>query len=231
MKSLYDNRVNYPPSPNTAPFTLDSFAARVQALIQDDRALIERLIRFAQSHDLLKKNADRAQKLAQESNSALETYQKQVRTLEERNMSMVTKQATMFVSTGPSSHISLANGLHRQDEVYQLQMTLDQQTKEMRTLETKGLDQNEVLRQLEQSNSALSARVLTLAEEAASAPVIKKQLENQLAETKAALDAAQEEVDAMRTAEQSQRIALLDELNTMQTENGQLRAQIRALKR
>jgi hypothetical protein len=64
-------------------FSVEAFAQRVQALISDDRALMERLIRFAQAHDLLKKNAERAQKLAQESNVALETYQKQVRTLEE----------------------------------------------------------------------------------------------------------------------------------------------------
>jgi hypothetical protein len=69
----------------------------VQALMADDRALIERLVRFAQAHDLLKKNAERAQKLAQEGNTALETYQKQVRTLEERNMSMAAKQAAMCV--------------------------------------------------------------------------------------------------------------------------------------
>src|SRR6266446_1460836 len=56
-------------------FSVEAFAQRVQALISDDRALMERLIRFAQAHDLLKKNAERAQKLAQESNSALETYQ------------------------------------------------------------------------------------------------------------------------------------------------------------
>jgi hypothetical protein len=67
----------------------------VQALIADDRALIERLIRFAQAHDLLKKNAERAQKLAQESNGALETYSKQVKTLEDRNMSMTDKIAMM----------------------------------------------------------------------------------------------------------------------------------------
>jgi len=69
-------------------FSIEGFASRVQALIQDDRALIERLLRFAQAHDLLKKNAERAQKLAQEGNTALETYQKQVRTLEERNANM-----------------------------------------------------------------------------------------------------------------------------------------------
>jgi hypothetical protein len=67
----------------------------VQALIADDRTLIERLIRFAQAHDLLKKNAERAQKLAQESNGALETYSRHVKTLEDRNMSMTEKIAMM----------------------------------------------------------------------------------------------------------------------------------------
>lgn len=77
-----------PASPTTTTdgmgvFSVEAFAQRVQALISDDRALMERLIRFAQAHDLLKKNAERAQKLAQESSVALETYQRQVRTLEE----------------------------------------------------------------------------------------------------------------------------------------------------
>lgn len=97
LKTLYDNRSPLPASPNTSTFTIDAFAARVQSLIADDRALIERLIRFAQAHDLLKKNAERAQKLAQDGNNALETYQKQVRTLEERNMAFASKQAEMYV--------------------------------------------------------------------------------------------------------------------------------------
>jgi len=94
LKALYDSKVlTNPPSPNPAnAFTVEAFAQRVQALIADDRALIERLIRFAQAHDLLRKNAERAQKLAQESGSALETYQKQVSKLEERNMSLSSKQ-------------------------------------------------------------------------------------------------------------------------------------------
>lgn len=98
LKTLYDVK-GFPLSPNPtvvgASFTVEAFASRVQALIADDRALIERLIRFAQAHDLLKKNAERAQKLAQESNVALETYQKQVKTLEERNMTVMSKQAAM----------------------------------------------------------------------------------------------------------------------------------------
>ena len=66
---------------------------QVQALINDDRAMIERLLRFAQAHDILKKNADMAQKLVMEGTLALETYQKQVRILEERDMGTVAKQA------------------------------------------------------------------------------------------------------------------------------------------
>lgn len=98
LKTLYDpNATNTRNTVPTGAFSVESFAQRVQALIADDRALIERLIRFAQAHDLLKKNAERAQKLAQESNIALETYQKQVKTLEDRNMTMMESQAAMFV--------------------------------------------------------------------------------------------------------------------------------------
>jgi hypothetical protein len=78
----------------------------------------------------------------------------------------------------------------------------------------------------------LSARALALAEDAAqSSDMVRKQYEAQLAELKKALDLAQDELDSMRMSEQTQRIALLDELNTMQTENGTLRAQLRAAKK
>jgi len=78
-------------------FSIEAFAQRVQALIADDRALIERLIRFAQAHDLLKKNAERAQKLAQDGNTAMETYYRQVRMLEERNQTLGLKMLDMWV--------------------------------------------------------------------------------------------------------------------------------------
>ena len=99
LKTLYDPN-GFPMSARPSgpdAFSVEAFVARVQALIADDRALIERLIRFAQAHDLLKKNAERAQKLAQESNSALETYQKQVKMLEDRNISMTAKLTALCV--------------------------------------------------------------------------------------------------------------------------------------
>lgn len=107
LKTLYDGRPAYQTVNNSGAFTIEEFSTRVQALIADDRALIERLIRFAQAHDLLKKNAERAQKLAQDSSVALETYQKQVKILEERNMKLAFDIATLYVFSHLSVMISI----------------------------------------------------------------------------------------------------------------------------
>jgi len=105
LKTLYDSTkiqgrpdTPGPPGQNQASatgFTIEAFVSRVQSLIADDRALIERLIRFAQAHDLLKKNAERAQKLAMDSSAALETYQKQVKTLEDRDSAISDRNAEL----------------------------------------------------------------------------------------------------------------------------------------
>ncbi|KAI0355361.1 hypothetical protein OH77DRAFT_1424841 [Trametes cingulata] len=212
LKTLYDpNGLTLSARPSSSEnFTVEAFAARVQALIADDRALIERLIRFAQAHDLLKKNAERAQKLAQESNAALETYQKQVKLLEERNIAMISKQAAL------------------QDEVQNLQEAVERITAEKLELETQAAEQAETCRQLTDANNTLSARVLKLAEEGASASdSVRKRLEAELAECKSALSKAQDEIEAMRISQQTQQMALLEELNSVQTENTNLRAQLR----
>ncbi|KAF8437196.1 Up-regulated during septation-domain-containing protein [Boletus edulis BED1] len=212
LKALYD-----PKSSQTAvggPFSLEAFVARVQALVIDDRTLIERLIRSAQAHDLLKKNAERARKLVEDSNVALETYQKQVATLDDQNFALQNKQAALM------------------NEIQELQTALDRATSEKRDLEMHAADQAETCRQLTEANNRLSAKTLSLAQEVASAPeMVRKQLEVQLDECRKALREAQEEIEAMRTSEQTQRIALMDELNTMQTENANMRAQLRALKK
>jgi len=102
LKSLYNGSQNSATGSSLTPvlvksFSIEAFVQRVQALVADDKALIERLVRFAQAHELLKKNAERAQKLAQEGNTALETYQKQVKMLEERNMGTNTRLVAMLV--------------------------------------------------------------------------------------------------------------------------------------
>lgn len=222
LKSLYDVRSQPTPTSATSPsppdqrkgtFSVEAFVSRVQALIIDDRALIERLIRFAQAHDLLKKNAERAQKLAQDTNAALETYQRQVSTLERQNTSLVSKQNALM------------------DEIRDLQDAIERAVCESREMEMHAAEQAETCRQLSEANSSLSAKTLTLAEEAAVAPEkVRKQLEGQLAECTEALRKAREEIDGMRMSEQTQRIVLLDELNSMQTENSNLRAQLRTKK-
>lgn len=120
----------------------------------------------------------------------------------------------------------------RQDELQLLHDTIERITAERRELESLAAEQAQTCQQLTEANNTLSGRALALAEEAAQAPeMMRKQYETQLQEVKKALELAQDEVDAMRTSEQSQRIALLDELNSMQTENGNLRAQLRAAKK
>ncbi|KAJ7167635.1 Up-regulated during septation-domain-containing protein [Mycena filopes] len=215
LKALYDPRTPSSPTPGSnGAFSLDAFVARVQALVTDDRALIERLVRFAQAHDLLKKNAERAQKLAQEGSGALELYQKQVQTLEERNMELASKVSSL------------------QDEVGSLRGAVERAVGEKREVEAQAAEQAATCAQLTEANNALSAKTLALAEEAAAAPeAVKRQLEAQLAEVRAALDSARADVDAMRMSEQSQSMALLEELNTLQMENGKLRDQVRAIKK
>ena len=183
----------------TAIFSVEAFALRVQALIADDRALMERLIRFAQAHDLLKKNAERAQKLAQDSNAALETYQRQVRTLEEQ----LARSDNLYVP--PScTRFKIIDACFRQEQVDQLAV-------EKLAVEERAAEQAETLRQLTEANATLSSRALQLAEDAA---------------------AAQEELRAVKAVserEQAQRLALLEEINLVQTENGTLRQQLRTL--
>ncbi|KAF7294326.1 hypothetical protein HMN09_01161700 [Mycena chlorophos] len=210
LKTLYDPRTPSTPSANTAAFSLDAFVQRVQALVNDDRALIERLVRFAQAHDLLKKNAERAQKLAADSSTALETYQKQVATLEERNMDLATRVSSLT------------------DEVSNLQSNIERVRKEKTDVEAAAAEQATAVAQLTEANNTLSARTLALAEEAAAAP---EALRKQLDEAKTALAAAQEEIDAMRMAESGQSMALLEELNSLQEENSKLRDQVRAFKK
>ncbi|KAF8341837.1 hypothetical protein F5887DRAFT_919017 [Amanita rubescens] len=149
------------------PFTFEAFAARVQALIADDRSLIERLIRFAQVHDMLRQNADRAQRLALDGTNSLETYQKQVKTLEERNAALMTRMMQI------------------QEEMQFPQDAADHLEEEKQEFEAYAAEQAETLRQLTDANNTLSAP--------GGPDKIRKQLEVQLAECRNQLLAAETE--------------------------------------
>ncbi|KAG8724871.1 hypothetical protein FRC11_001970 [Ceratobasidium sp. 423] len=95
LRLLYDPNGPFLSPPPPGKFSIDAFNTKVRALVADDRAIIERLIKFASTHELLKTNAEKAQKLAQESTVSLKTYQDQVQTLEERNNTMTQRQASL----------------------------------------------------------------------------------------------------------------------------------------
>ncbi|KAG9123858.1 hypothetical protein FRC07_013720 [Ceratobasidium sp. 392] len=215
LRSLYDpNGPFLSPAP-PGKFNIDGFANKVRGLIADDRAIVERLLKFASTHELLKTNAEKAQKLAQESTVSLKTYQDQVQTLEDRNNTISSRQAALL------------------EEIEQIQAAYDEVMEIKQQLEVDAARQAEVCAHLTEANATLSARALTLAEESAnaSAPVVaaRAKLEAEAAELKKKSDELEAELERVRGAEQSQRIALLDELNSMQTENTTLRNQIRAL--
>lgn len=89
-------------------------------------------------------------------------------------------------------------------------------------------EQAETCRQLTDANNGLSAKTLAMAEEAAFATdAVRRQMDSQLSECKATLQRTRDEIDAMNNSEQTQKVALLEELNMMQTENSNLRAQLR----
>lgn len=128
--------------------------------------------------------------------------------------------------------ISCANSNYRQEELQLLHETIERLTAEKHQIESLAAEQAEACRQLTDANNVLSARTLTLAEEAASAPgMVRRQLEVQTAELKKQLEKAEAEIEEMKSAAQTQRAALFEEMNTMNEENTNLRAQLRAVKK
>ena len=123
---------------------------------------------------------------------------------------------------------TFADWKHRLDEVAQLQEVLDRLETERQELEEQVAEQVETCRQLTAANASLSAQSLSLADEITLATnAVRKQMETQLAQAESKLAKANEEIEAMMMSEQTQRVALLEELNAAHTENENLRAQLR----
>lgn len=96
-----------------------------------------------------------------------------------------------------------------------------------RALEEQAAEQAETVKSLNEANNTLSAKTLALASEATGSPEQMKKLDQQIAELSKKLHDAEEELDRTRAAESIQRVTLLDELNSLQQENGALRNQLR----
>ncbi|KAF8307614.1 hypothetical protein DL93DRAFT_2087872 [Clavulina sp. PMI_390] len=215
------------------PYSLELFAQRINNLLNDDRAIVARLIRMGSGHDLLKTNAETARKLAADTSQHMATYQQQVKILEERNAALVLKHTTMMdESAGVQDAMEKAY-----NENQALQAAVTGHTKTLADLEA-------ARSALELSNESLKAEIEKLKREAAEAkpgallsPVsaeeiaARKKLEDQLKATNKELEDAKEELTRISMAESMQRIQLLDELNTLQQENGNLRNQLRSMKK
>ncbi|KAG9015516.1 hypothetical protein FRB94_000121 [Tulasnella sp. JGI-2019a] len=200
LKALYDPKGPYMSPTVAGEFSLEEFAMRVQALITDDRALVERLLRFAQAHDLLKTNAERAQRLAQESSMGLQTYQKQVSTLEERCQTLTAKQTALL------------------DEIDELQVALLNEEAEKRELAIKA---ETALK----TASAMATPPPPISSVADTDKIERLQL--QIYTLEVDLKKVNDELERTRMAESTQRVMLMDELNGLQEENGALRNQLR----
>lgn len=119
----------------------------------------------------------------------------------------------------------MSDVIHRQEDIENLQDAVDRITNEKRDIEIHSASQAQICRQLSEANSALSAKASEAPEK------VRQELTTQLTKCQASLEEAQGELDAIRKSEQNQIEALLEELNSMQTENGNLREQLRALKK
>ena len=70
---------------NKSPYPgVEAFSSRLKGFVEDALTVVERTGKYARERDIHKSNSERAQRLVMESRGALETYQRQVRALEER---------------------------------------------------------------------------------------------------------------------------------------------------
>jgi predicted nucleic acid-binding Zn-ribbon protein len=114
------------------------------------------------------------------------------------------------------------------DEIEDLHISMERLEEQKRSLEEQAAEQAKTCRELSDANDALSARTLALADESSSGPPGRlMDLENQIMDLRKRLADANDELDRTRAAESVQRVALLDELNSLQDENGNLRNQLR----
>ncbi|KAK4687380.1 hypothetical protein P7C73_g2748, partial [Tremellales sp. Uapishka_1] len=192
---------------------IDEMLNRVRGMVDDGKVLVERVVRLGKERELLKSNAVRAQKLVEDSRHSLETYQQQVAVLEDR-----------LATTGSSESRFL-------DELNELRGALDRANVAKRQLEQSTRAQAETCDRLSEANDSLSARALTLAEDAEEEKrTLQRKLEGEIEALKKKLRDAEEDVDEAHSKGQAQRIQLLDELNSLQAEVADLRRQLRAAK-
>ncbi|WVQ93428.1 hypothetical protein IAU59_000499 [Kwoniella sp. CBS 9459] len=190
---------------------IDETLKRIMGVIEDSKLLVARTVRMGQERELLKGNAAKAKKLVEESTKNLETYQQQVAVLEDR-----------LAKSGSSES-------HFLDEMNSLQSSLDSANSAKRNLESQLAKQKDTFARLQEANDTLSARALDLAQVAEEEKAaLSGKLGSEIEDLKKKLKGIEEDADEERAKSQGQRIQLLDELNSLQAEVGDLRKQLRS---
>ncbi|WOO83940.1 uncharacterized protein LOC62_05G007457 [Vanrija pseudolonga] len=205
---------------------VNALADRVRTLIADGRLMIERMTRMEVDKERHKANAAKAAQLVQDSSRSMETYQRQVMELEERlNKKTRLSSRLSKASTTAGDRASTS----KQDELDELRATAEISTAAKQRLETELANANATISRLNDINSNLSARTLTLSDEAETERrTLQTQLQNQIDDLSRKLRTTTEDADHERARGQEQQMQMLDELNSLQAEVGQLRQKLRA---
>lgn len=119
------------------------------------------------------------------------------------------------------------------ERLNELSATIEQHSTDKRKAEAASAAAGARVRELEASHSSLQATLSATKRELETSSDKAKvaELEAECQELKDSLADAQDEADDLRSRESKQRVALLDELNSLQQEAASLRTQLRAEQR
>ncbi|GFZ42574.1 hypothetical protein JCM24511_00290 [Saitozyma sp. JCM 24511] len=200
--------------PNSERFGgIDEMVRRIRGMVDDGKIMVERMVRMEKEKEVHKGNAAKAKKLVEDSRKNLETYQQQVAVLEDR-----------LAKSGSSES-------HFLEELNSLRSALDAASISKRNLELRAAQQSDTVDRLQKANDTLSARALEIADEAArEKDVLAKKYSVEMDGLRKQVKEVEEGADEERSRGQAQRIQLLDELNSLQAEVGELRKQLRQVR-
>ncbi|GHJ89221.1 hypothetical protein NliqN6_5623 [Naganishia liquefaciens] len=186
---------------------------RVMTLIEDSKVIIERTIQAGKERELFKNNTTRAQRLIEESQASLLTYQRQVNMLEAK-----LKKAREESRSGAPESENTALERHLRDVESSKQR-----------LEAELAKQNTMCEQLRLANEHLAHRVDSTPKDfEREMQHLQLQYQKEIADLRERLRGGDEDMDRVRLAEQNQRLQLLDELNSAQEKIDKLNTQLRA---
>ncbi|KAJ9108947.1 hypothetical protein QFC21_000269 [Naganishia friedmannii] len=187
---------------------------RVRTLIEDSKVIAERTVQAGKERELFKSNLARSQRLMEESHASLATYQRQVNILETK-LKKAKEEGKQTNSSNPDIAI-LERRVHDAEEA-------------KNTAENGLARLVKTCQQLRETNDILSQRALGISDEIEQEKrKIQTQNQKDIDDLRRQLRDRDEEMERVRSREQTQRLQLLDELNSCQEKIDKLNMQLRA---